>query len=141
MLLALPFTALAQSTAPESFKGANKIEIFTGLTFEENYTLVGRTLIEKDYELDVRDKEFGLITTKHKGFKFMLGANEGVYYLKFVVQNEKIVLTGEFSLGTVGYTQTGVLTYQPEFSPASFDRITNFGGGSKNAFSKTYSAM
>ena len=91
MLLALPFTALAQSTAPESFKGANKIEIFTGLTFEENYTLVGRTLIEKDYELDVRDKEFGLITTKHKGFKFMLGANEGVYYLKFVVQNEKIV--------------------------------------------------
>lgn len=141
MLLALPFTALAQSTASESFKGANKIEITTGLTSEENYSLAGRILIERGYELDSRDKEFGLLTTKQKGWSNSIH-QDAVYFLKIIAQNEKLILTGEISTGKMVYDpQKGYAINQPDFSPSTFKRIANLGKGGVGPYVRAYNEM
>lgn len=139
VLLSIP--TFAQKISTEPFKGANKIEIVTGLSSEENFVLAGRTLIENGYEIDQKDKEFGLITTRQRGWTKTIH-QEAVYYLKVITQNEKLLLTGEISTGKFVYDSSkGYAVLKPDFSPSTFTRIECLGKGGMGAYVKAYLAM
>lgn len=75
-------------------KKAWKIIIKNNLSTDDNFALVGRILIENDYTIDKKDKEFGTIeTAKSKIFKNRAGS----YLLNISVKNNVITLTGKWS--------------------------------------------
>jgi hypothetical protein len=72
----------------------NRIELETGLSFEDNFQVVGKIFVENDLEIDKLQKEFGYITTTPKANS--KGAIVSKY--KAIIKPEKVVLSGEFNL-------------------------------------------
>lgn len=67
-----------------------KLVIHTNLSKEENYQLMGETLLEQDYMIEKTISEFHLIRTFPQGYK-KLGLD---YILNLVARDSVVVLTG-----------------------------------------------
>lgn len=71
-------------------KGAWKLMIHTNKTKEENYQLMGETILEENYMIEKAIRDFYTIRTFPQGYKKM-GRD---YILNFVSRDTVIVLTG-----------------------------------------------
>lgn len=71
-------------------KGAWKLVIHNNKSKEENYQLMGETIMEEDYMIDKAIRDFYVIRTFPQGHKKM-GED---YILNFVARDSTIVLTG-----------------------------------------------
>ncbi len=94
-------------------------------------------MIQKGYELDSKDKDFGIITTKPKASNQVLSSY--AYYYKFIVQENLIEISGMLSIGSFGIDGDLNLTYQETHGAGTFSPVENRGmGGSplKDAFDK-----
>ena len=120
----LPYYCVAQINVDTIPKNVNVIEIVTGLSMVENYTLAGQALAEKGWEIAQANKEFGQIVTafvtiNNMKQKFFLLSKDG-----------KIRLTGEFIPGYYSAVNSDYLNLSP-------GKITNYGmkgSPSKKAF-------
>lgn len=94
LLLSLIFiTQISQSQSSEINnppKKAWKILIRNNKSAEENFTMVGKILIENDYQIEKKDKEFLTFQTSPKNLR-KLNAS---YYFNFYFKDSLIVLTG-----------------------------------------------
>lgn len=104
---------------PEAPKKTYRILVKNNLSADENFTLVGRTLAENDFVIDVKDKEFYTIKTAPKN----AWKNSGRYLLIFSIKNNLISVTGQANVDmNVGFgigTRVG--------SEAAFNDIVNKG--------------
>jgi hypothetical protein len=114
LAFALPYFCVAQINVDTIPKNVNVIEIVTGLSMEENFTLAGQALVEKGLEIAQTNKEFGHIMTALIRFKAMK--------CKFILlsKESKIRLTGEF----IPDYYSG---YNADLFNLSPGKITNFG--------------
>lgn len=67
-----------------------KILIKNSNSKEDNYKLIGQTLIDNDFSIEKRDIDYLTLETTPKA----TDDNTSSYYLKFVAKNNLIVLTG-----------------------------------------------
>lgn len=91
----------------------NQIELLTELSFEENFTLVGKILVENDFELDQVQKEFGYITTipkKHARADLTMK-------FKAVVKPGKVIMSGEFLMPVLGESYSKIQNKGMKGSP------------------------
>ena len=72
----------------------NRIELITGLSFEENFSLVGKKLVENGFLLDQVQKDFGYITTSPKDLSKM----NLTLRLKVIIEEKKVILSGDYNL-------------------------------------------
>ena len=73
---------------------AYKIIVKNNLSSDENFILVARTLIENDWIIENKDKEFYTFKT---GARELYKTRSGSYFLNFVVKDKSISLTGQCS--------------------------------------------
>ena len=93
-----------------------KIIVKNTLKADENFTLVGRTLIENDYFIDSKDKEF--LTIKSGARE--VGNVSGRYFLTIAVRDSMIYVTGQTN-ADISITMYGVK------SESEFEKISNKG--------------
>ncbi|SFD08297.1 MULTISPECIES: hypothetical protein [Flavobacterium] len=93
-----------------------KILIKNGKSAEENFTLVGKTILENDFQIEKKDKEFLSIQTSPKNLKKL----NALYYLNFLVKDSLIILTGMSKINLS-------LNYGGVTSESSYDKIINQG--------------
>lgn len=93
-----------------------KILIKNGKSAEENFTLVGKTILENDFQIEKNDKEFLSIQTSPKNLKKL----NALYYLNFLVKDSLIILTGMSKINLS-------LNYGNVTSESSYDKIINKG--------------
>ncbi len=67
-----------------------KIVIKNSNTREDNYKLIGQTLIDNDFSIEKKDAEYFTFETAPK----TTDDNTSSYYLKFIAKDNLIVLTG-----------------------------------------------
>lgn len=121
LTLLAPLLSLAQINTDTIPKKVNVIEIHTGLSMEENFTLAGQAVAEKSWEITQAHKDIGQIATG----KINLDALNTWCKLTILSKAGKIKITGEFTFNNIQIPEFGKV---PETSTA---RILNFGG--KNA--------
>lgn len=126
LAFALPYYCVAQINVDTIPKNVNVIEVVTGLSMVENYTLAGQALAEKGWEIAQANKEFGqIVTGRIKGDKL------DTYY-KFVIlaKIDRIKITGEFTFQNLQLP--GIV--MPETSTGIITNYGSKGGNSKKAF-------
>ena len=94
-----------------------KIVVKNDLSADENFNLVGRTLIENDYLIENKDKDFYTIKTTPSATD---GNKAIIHFLYFVIKDKSIVVTGK-SLVDVSFAISGVRRDD------AFDKISNIG--------------
>lgn len=124
LLLVLSFSVNAQ----ECPKRTNKLIANTGLSKEDNFLKVGQTLIDNNFEIDVKDRDFYTISTKQK----MVNGTDG-YALNFIIKDSIIILTGKIK-SNIKITMYGVQ------SEGHWFRVENKGGLS-NPFRQSFNEM
>lgn len=92
ILLVSCLSALAEPK--EVPKRTYKIIVKNELSADENFSLVGRTLIENDWLIESKDKDFYTIKT---GIKQMYKMRSGSYFLTFAIKEKSISVTGQCS--------------------------------------------
>ena len=83
-----------------------KIIIKNALTADENFNFVGRALIENDYQIETKDKDFYTIKSSPRE---IYKSRPGSYFLTFAVKNNEIDVTGQFACDIdliIGVTKT-----------------------------------
>jgi len=122
--------SLSQSTSIENpSKKTWKILIKNNKSAEENFTLVGKTILENDFSIDKKDKEFLSIQTTPKSLEKL----NATYYLNFAFKDSIIILTGMTKIN-ISINLGGVT------SESSYDKIINKGmSGSVNK--ESFNAM
>jgi len=92
LLVLLPVVLFAQDIP----KKTSKIIIHNNLNAEDNFKLVGRTVLQNDYQIEKKDKDFGTIQTERQSYSkpFRLSYS---WYFDFVISDNKIVLTGKMT--------------------------------------------
>lgn len=93
-----------------------KIIINNKKDIAENFYLIGEKLIENDFSIEKKDKDFYTIQSSQKN----LDKLNVSYYLKFVAKDSAIVLTGMFKMNIT--LNLGSVT-----SESSYDNIVNKG--------------
>lgn len=94
LTLILVIFCLALSAQTEIPKKAYKIIIKNSLSAEENFNLAGKTLIDNDYIIENKDKDFGTIKT---GKKEIFKSRVGSFVINISVKENSISLTGQWS--------------------------------------------
>ena len=124
ILVSMSLTAQDDVYGPTEKKGTNqvpkkawKILVKNNLTADENFTLVGRTLADNDYTIEVKDKEFYTIKTTPRD----LAKISGRYFLSFSIRDKVISVTGQAILDMSISFGSGVK------SEAAFGKIQNRG--------------
>ena len=77
-------------------KKTYKILVKNKLTATENFELVGRTLAENDFVIEIKDKEFKTIKTAAKN----IGKTTKGYRLIFSMRDHEISVTGQATLAS-----------------------------------------
>ena len=93
-ILSIATENIAQISIENIPPKANRIELITGLSFEENFSLVGKKLVENGFILDQVQKDFGYITTNSKDLSKM----NLTLKLKFIIEEKKVILSGDYNL-------------------------------------------
>ena len=109
-----------------------KIIVHNNLSADANFTLVGRTLIDNNYTIQIKDKEFYSIQTAPTDVSKKL---PGSHFLIFSIKDSTIAVTGKFILNM------SIGLYGAKTEPG-YSKISNFGmKGSiaKESFLKMYS--
>jgi len=110
-----------------------KIIVHNNLSADANFTLVGRTLIDNNYTIQIKDKEFYSIQTAPTDVSKKL---PGSHFLIFSIKDSTIAVTGKFILNmSIGFG------YGVKSEP-QYQKIVNSGmKGSilKESFLKMYS--
>ena len=75
-------------------KGTWKILIHTNKNKEDNYQLIGETLIEENFQIDKANKDFFTISTVSKAHDRLNFS----YILNFVAKDSLIILTGTYKI-------------------------------------------
>ena len=93
ILLLLIACNLCEFSEPKEFPHKTyKIIVKNNLSADENFTLTGRTLIDNDYTIAIKDKDFYTIkTAKRELYKSRMGS----YFLNFSNKDHSISVTGE----------------------------------------------
>ncbi len=96
-------------SAQEPPKGTYKIIIKNNLTKDDNFLKVGQTLIENDFQIANKDKEFYTIGSGKKH----INKSDCDCSLDFVIKDSCIIVTGKVysPLGA----QSGMFTYKVDF--------------------------
>ena len=107
----------SQSTSIEDPpKKTWKILIRNNKSAEENFTLIGKTIIENDFSIEKKDKEFFSIQTS----PIRLEKLNALYYLNFITKDSLIILTGMSKINLS-------INYGGVTSESSYDKIINKG--------------
>jgi len=93
-----------------------KILIKNNKSAEENFTLIGNTIIENDFSIEKKDKEFLSIQTSPKSLQKL----NALYYFNFTFKDRLIILTG-MSKVNISMNFGGIT------SESSYDKIINKG--------------
>lgn len=93
-----------------------KILIRNDKSSEENFTLVGKTIVENDFQIEKKDKEFLSIQTSAKNLEKL----NALYYFNLLMKDSLIILTG---MSKINLT----LNYGGVTSESSYDKIINKG--------------
>ena len=93
-----------------------KIIIKNKKTVEENFRLIGEKLIDNDFSIEKKDKDFYTIQSSPKN----LDKLNVSYYLNFVAKDNAIVLTGMSKMNIT-------LNFGSVTSESSYDKIINKG--------------
>ncbi|WP_281631226.1 hypothetical protein [Flavobacterium luteolum] len=93
-----------------------KILIKNDKSAEENFTLVGRTILENDFQIEKKDNDFLSIQTSPKNLEKL----NAIYYLNFVIKDSLIILTGMSKLN-ISINLGGIT------SESSYEKIINRG--------------
>ncbi len=92
LLLLIACNLCAFSEPKEVPHKTYKIIVKNNLSADENFALAGRTLIDNDYTIAIKDKDFYTIkTAKRELYKSRMGS----YFLNFSIKDHSISVTGE----------------------------------------------
>jgi hypothetical protein len=94
MLIATQVLYSQKSDLKDVPKKASKIILTNELSKEDNLKYVIESLLDNDYTIAAKDDEYGTVKTDMRPLK---GLN-GSYFLTIRVKNNKIIITGKFTL-------------------------------------------
>jgi len=98
ILILMPFFGFSQINIDEIPKKSNAVEVINDLSYEENFTAIGKIVIENNLTIAQKDKEFGFITTEPKSIgNNVFGATK--YTIK--VKEKNILISGVIQGGGI----------------------------------------
>lgn len=109
-----------------------KILIKNSSSKEDNFRLVGQTLIDNDFSIEKKDAEYHTLESSPKS----TNGNASSFYLKFVAKDNLIILTGmaksliSMSIGNINidneYSKIKNIGMRGSVSKDEFDSMMNF---------------
>ena len=108
---------------------AYKIIVKNNLSADENYVLVGKTLLDNDWVIESKDKDFHTIKT---AIREMYKSRTGSYFLNFTIKDKAIAIMGQCYVDLtmrIGFVESTNASYKISYKGMD-------GNLNKNAFLK-----
>ena len=119
----LHFESVAQVNIENIPLKVNVIELTTGLSYEENFTLVGKKLVALGFLLEQVQKDFGYITADAKNLSKM----DLTFKLKVIVEENRIKISGNYNMPRLDNNYDVIFNKGMKGSPmkVSFEEMLN----------------